>query len=722
MKRILATFLTLFALVPAHAYACGGCFSPASPQIDQTVVQNAERVLFLRDEVTKLTTVWVEVRYSGLAKDFGWVLPVPKLPTVGVGTTAVLDALDAQMAMRYAVQTLPAENCHDPYDGCVEGHAYYPSAGGADAAYSSADASSNDGGKGGGPDVQILAQGSTGPYDYVVVKSTDAKTLYDWLTNHGYAMPDKAKPIIQSHIDQGNVFVAVHLSNGQGVEAIRPIALQMQDSDPCVPLRLTSIASADELNVVVTIAGPGRAVPKNHLSVEPNPLRMALQSNGGGQSLPCTGGNDGTKSCGRPSNFDQVEAGAIDEAGGRAFVTESSLPSQQVKLAGYLSAGQLAGLSAVTNLLALGNVLEGPAWNGKLNVDLADALEPVLQLAKLFPAQSPLQTLANLRACAQYFGGTMPGPVCQLPSGQTMTESQLQGMAVDGNAAAKAVQDAIATPIDNVAKLLAASTRVTRLAMRISPNEMDRDPIFAFNPSLPTVAPDRLVQYNTVCSDGWLPYPFNPQGDKSRFSVDGLGSWVFENTGTVPEDVRFNGAPLALTMQVLEESGAAIDVAPGDVPLVSAAIAGAKPGQLSLPLNLVLKTPVPWLPAQSDALVNKITPWKKPNSWETCTPKACWADGQLPPWAPGQKCDAVDTDAGDSTMDAGGGTDATSGPVPGIDSANGWSDSGSGLTDPPPSGGASSGCQSGHASGAGAAVLLALAFAGVSARRRRSRS
>ena len=719
MRRIFATLLGVLALLPAHAYACGGCFSPPSPVIDQTVVQNAERVLFLRDPLTNLSTVWVEVRYQGLAKDFGWVLPVPKLPTVGVGTTAVLDALDAQMAMRYAVKTLPAENCHDPYDGCVDGHGVYPTAGGADAS-SSFDSKSADAGGGGGPNVEILSQGTTGPYDYVVVKGSDAQVLYDWLTGHGYAMPDKAKPIIQSHIDQGNVFVAVHLSNGQGVEAIRPIALTMPDAEPCVPLRLTSIASADELNVVVTIAGPGRAVPKNHLAVELNPLRMDLQPHPG-TTVPCATSEAPNVKCGRPINFDQVEAGAMDEAGGRAFVTESSLLSADVKLAGYVSAAEMADLAAVTNLANLAAVLATGTWQGKINADLADALEPVLQLAKSFPTQTPLQTLADLRACQQSWSA-MGQPVCNLPGGVTMSEASLQAVAVDGKAAAQALQEKIAKPIEDVAKLLALSARVTRLAMRISPNEMDRDPVFAFNPTLPTVPADRPVTYNMVCSDGWLPQAFSPNGDKVRFSIDGLGTWVMEIAGTLPQDPRFKDAPLALTVQVLEESGAPVEIAPGDVPVVSAAIAGAKPGQASLPTTLVLKTPVPWLPAPSDPLVDKVTPWKKPtNTWENCQPKACWVDGELPPWAPGQKCDSADAGSQDAQGVDDAGADVKSGPVPGVDSVNGWVDSGATAPtgDQPVT--AKSGCQASPGSRSEAA-WLAIGGVAVWVLRRRRRA
>ena len=56
--RPLALALTVLATVPAvEALACGGCFSPPTPTIDQTVRQDAERVLFVRDPVTKVSTV-----------------------------------------------------------------------------------------------------------------------------------------------------------------------------------------------------------------------------------------------------------------------------------------------------------------------------------------------------------------------------------------------------------------------------------------------------------------------------------------------------------------------------------------------------------------------------------------------------------------------------------------------------------------------------------------
>ena len=76
-------------------------------------------MFFHHDPKTKLSTVWVEVRYSGLAEDFGWVLPLPKQPTVTVGTSWLFDRFDDRMAPKVLAKVQGAENCRDPNDGCV---------------------------------------------------------------------------------------------------------------------------------------------------------------------------------------------------------------------------------------------------------------------------------------------------------------------------------------------------------------------------------------------------------------------------------------------------------------------------------------------------------------------------------------------------------------------------------------------------------------------------
>jgi MYXO-CTERM domain-containing protein len=242
---------------------------------------------------------------------------------------------------------------------------------------------------------------------------------------------------------------------------------------------------------------------------------------------------------------------------------------------------------------------------------------------------------------------------------------------------------------------------VTRLVMRISPAEMDRDPVFAYNATLPSVQPERPIRTNTVCLDGWTNGPY-----ASRVTLDGLGSWVFSGPNTT--DPRFAKAPFALKIQLLDETGGPLDIAPPQVELIDTAIAGATPGKPSLPKDLVLQTVAPWSPPPSDILVTQAGPWKQPAPW--CKPKAGWVDGKAAPTGPA------------SQADAGSDSGATSGPVPGVDAQGGWTDAVSPQATPaaakatPPD----DGCSSGRASSPWWSPALGLAAVAWLIRRRRA--
>ncbi|MSP92840.1 MAG: DUF2330 domain-containing protein [Myxococcales bacterium] len=657
---VLVAAATLSVALPRAASACGGCFSPPSATTDQVVVQDAERVLFVRDAKTKQSTVWVEVRYSGLAKDFGWVLPLPKVPQVGVGSAVVFDALDTRMALRYALKVRDQENCRFPEDGCVPGQ--FDEKFGGPPPQPSAGAGLPAGGSVGSPNVEILAQGQTGPYDYVVVKGSEANVLYEWLTKRGYATPAKAKPILQSHIDKGDVFVAIKLSNGQGVNAIRPLSLVMDDAEPCVPLRLTSIAAQQDMAVIVTVAGPGRAVVKNHLDVEPNPLRMGLVGIVDPLFLPCPQGSEGGQ-CRVPANTGQVLAAAIDEAGGRAFVTESAIGGVDMKKFSPLLDLDTASLKTVPHLLAAARYLDTHRANLPLTEETAAVLAKQLKVEAIMPGVAPLQAMANLRACGQFwnqFGGDFGPPLCNLPKGPSLDREKVKAIGVDGVALADAVMTEVVKPVVEVAAMLGQSSVVTRLQMRISPEEMDRDPIFAYSSTLPLQSPARPIDINGVCLDGWL----NGKTG-SRITLDGLGSWVFN--GNNAQDVRFKDAPAALRIALHDESGPPLLIGKEQIALVDTAIKGAVPGKPSLPQGFTIKAPAAWVPPKSDPIVTTLGPWKKPFPW--CKAKRGWEDSKLPPAA--TLPPVMNADAGAQP----------SGPVAGVDAAGGWNE-----TTPPATG------------------------------------
>ena len=608
---------------PELSYACGGCFSPVLPPAPgqpgngQAVLQDAERVVFRHDPKTGRTLVWVEVRYTGAAEDFGWVLPLPKQPTVTVGTTIGLDMLDQQTAARYELQYRGTENCRNPFEGC-EPQQRWDSA---DATFGDAGSSGSaevgaSGGGGSQPGVTILDQGQTGPYDYAVIAGKDAKQLQSWLDTRGYKTPVTATPIIQSHADKGDVFVAIKLQSGKGVSLIRPVVLEMQDADPCVPLRLTSIAASEELSVVVTLAGPGRAVPMNHLAVEVNPTRINW--------------------FGQANNYQQLVAAAIDEAAGRAFVTESAQQGSQLQ--GLWSAATLdtKALASATNLKEFGIALfqSGQVWlhadAAQVFADKASIVEPIF---KTFGVKEPVAVLGQLWVCGAVWAQPWRTPAgdgaCRTQGGNPFSGPSLKAedaalLPVNGAATAKALQKEIAEPLLTLFEGMKQAPMVSRLVMRIGPTEMDRDPIFGFHPSLPAV--DRVRRADTwqVCSTGWQP------ADLRRIEIEGSGSWIVsQNAPAVTNDPRFVGAPAASRVEAYDESGPAMPIAKAQIGLVDTAIAGALPGQPSPARKLALAPASPWAAPASDPLVTKLTAWKKPGG--SCVPKPGWVDGKLPP-------------------------------------------------------------------------------------------
>lgn len=86
-----ATAATLAAPQPAEA--CGGFFCGNQP-----VDQQAERILFAVDSTAMTTTMVVEIKYTGSAPDFAWVLPlgaVPDADSLDTFPQAAITALDA---------------------------------------------------------------------------------------------------------------------------------------------------------------------------------------------------------------------------------------------------------------------------------------------------------------------------------------------------------------------------------------------------------------------------------------------------------------------------------------------------------------------------------------------------------------------------------------------------------------------------------------------------
>src|SRR5688572_19066524 len=70
--------------------ACG-CFAPPDPSVP--IVQAGERILFAMEEGRVIAHI--QVQYSGPAEEFGWLLPMPAIPDIEIGTDELFTQVTA---------------------------------------------------------------------------------------------------------------------------------------------------------------------------------------------------------------------------------------------------------------------------------------------------------------------------------------------------------------------------------------------------------------------------------------------------------------------------------------------------------------------------------------------------------------------------------------------------------------------------------------------------
>ena len=89
-----------------QAHACG-CFTPPDPSVP--VVQAGERIAFaMKDGVV---TSHIQIQYSGPAEEFGWLLPLPSIPELRVGTDELFTNLINSTQPLYRLERQFQGNC-----------------------------------------------------------------------------------------------------------------------------------------------------------------------------------------------------------------------------------------------------------------------------------------------------------------------------------------------------------------------------------------------------------------------------------------------------------------------------------------------------------------------------------------------------------------------------------------------------------------------------------
>lgn len=494
MKRVVFWLLSVCAagvvIAPPAAQACGGFFCGQTP-----VDQSGEQILFSIDGGH--VTAHIQISYTGAASDFAWVVPVASVPKISVGSKAVFQQLLPRTQPQFNV--VWSGNC-GIYAGGADNGLGVPSGGTGGSSGSSA------------PPVVVLQSGEVGPYDTVVLQSTDGHALVDWLNTNHFQQPASAQPLIDHYVGLGMLFVGLRLKKDAMTGDIQPIVLDMDNDEACVPLILTQIAATPNMPVYVFVLGRNRAVPKNWFEVEVNEKRIDWFSFG--------------------SNYAQLATLAIDEAAGHGFITEYAGPSNIMQGALYVP-GQwnTDALAAITSPAAF---LQAIAQMGLPRDTTMLAL-----LRKYIPEPASLVAMGVNEQ--QFYN--------QLAVDPSAYQDALANQPFDPAAFAADLKDRVVKPLQDAQTLFDTEPYLTRLYSTVSPEEMNRDPRFQFNADLKQVSNIHRALGSGSCNanDGTITDVSLVFEDGQKLdipgTVKGYGSpWTYASDQPAAQRIALQGA------------------------------------------------------------------------------------------------------------------------------------------------------------------------------------
>jgi MYXO-CTERM domain-containing protein len=507
LASIAALALAIPMLTPAEAEACGGTFCDNGPQT-MPVDQTGENILFKIGEDYVEAHIQIQIDPNTSASKFAWVIPVTALPEFSVGSQLFFNNMLNASVPTYGIQN-QADFCGDDgADGAQNGGDGLSTGGEGDPAGDSGDA--GDGDEESGPD--IVFKGSVGAFEIAVLDGGTVEGVMEWLGANGYQQDPKSQPILQYYLENEEhdfMFVALKLGVQSGVEDVHPIVIRYAGNEPCVPIRLTAIAAADDMEIRTFFLGDERVVPTNYRHVLINSLRLDWFN--------------------LAANYKEVISMAVDaqEADGNAFVTEYAGVSNTISMAGVIDDGWDAApfaalidspIGAIELLEQQNLMLCDVEWD-----NACTTFHPLLQgiLDQYIPVPTGVQPV-DFYNCLSCFA------------------PQIDLDVWTAEAFSLAIDQRIIQPGRHARDLVMENPYLTRMYTTISPSEMNMDPIFRANGSLPEVPNVRIANQTTHC-DGSVSIDL-PDGRSVYFPVNEPLVWPeFQDEMPWDEDIDQDG-------------------------------------------------------------------------------------------------------------------------------------------------------------------------------------
>ncbi|HET6284619.1 MAG TPA: DUF2330 domain-containing protein, partial [Polyangia bacterium] len=288
-KVLIATAVAVALAATAdtrEAHACG-CFTPPDPSVP--VIQAGERIAFAMKD--GIVTAHIQIQYQGNAAEFGWLLPLPSIPEMELGTDELFNQLTTRTQPKYRLVRKYEGNCG--FGSRVLGPV--PASAGTAGGNSGPEAVDS-----GSP---LVIQASIGPYDYAVLKADNKEPMLKWLADNHYFVPAGTDETVGAYIRPGAFFLALKLQSGQSSGDLQPVVVKYASDLPMIPIVLTSVAAQPHMGIQVWMLGASRAIPRNYYHTVINDQQINWFTSG--------------------ANYNDVIINAVGEATGKhSFVTE----------------------------------------------------------------------------------------------------------------------------------------------------------------------------------------------------------------------------------------------------------------------------------------------------------------------------------------------------------------------------------------------------------------
>jgi MYXO-CTERM domain-containing protein len=450
----LAILLSAAAVTTPHVAEACGCLALPSPATN--VVQAGERILFHKDGDN--VVAYIQVQYTGDAADFAWLVPLPSVPTLDIGTDELFTRLGTTTLPRYTLTT--TRNFCDGSSSSSRSSAFGC---GAESAF---------GGRGGNmaaPDAGNLAQdagalverSSIGPYDYAVLKADDQSEMLKWLNDNRFFVPAGTDTAIKPYVRPGAFFLAIKLKAGETTGDIVPVIVKYKSDLPMIPIILTQVGAVPNMGIQVYVLGKHRATPRNYHHTVLDDMTVWLLTD----------------------SYNAALIRAAKEAPKRhTFLTEYAGTSALMRNV-LVPAGRFGSLATLRTLGSPSAYLAYLRTNG---YRFDPTLLAILQRHLPMPDELVQQGVGAL----QYYNNY---DAFQTKDGGASMVS------FDPAPCTDEIDMRIVTPTKKTQALFDQHPYLTRLYTALSPEDMTDDPVFGENPDLPEVPLEHNATVTIPC-------------------------------------------------------------------------------------------------------------------------------------------------------------------------------------------------------------------------------